>query len=191
MTAYILRRLGQCCLVVLGVTIVAFSVIHLLPGSPARALLGPRALPNAIHQFNVANGYYKPLWVQYVKYMGRLLTGNFGYSYHYNQSVGSLLVENLPKSAVLVGLSYIVALGVAIILGLLQAVRRNSPFDHLITSGAMIGYAMPVFWLGILLILAFSVRLHGSRPKVRRAALSARSSQIPRHWSCRSRPLRL
>lgn len=159
MTSYIIRRVIQSLFVVLGVTIVVFVIIHLLPGGPARAELGPRATPAQIHQFIVANGYNKPIFVQYFDYVAKLAHGNFGYSYHYNQPVRALLAENLPKSAILLALSYAVALVLAIPIGIFQAVRRNSIWDHLLTSGALVGYSMPVFWLGIILILIFSVHL--------------------------------
>jgi peptide/nickel transport system permease protein len=160
MTGYILRRLVQSVIVIIGVTIIVFILIHLLPGGPARAILGPRASPQLVQAFISQNGYNKPIYVQYVHYIYSLVHGNLGYSYHYNETVGALLKQNLPKSALLVGLSYVAALLVAIPLGMLQAVRRNRPIDYIFTGASFIGYSMPVFWLGILLILLFSVQLH-------------------------------
>jgi peptide/nickel transport system permease protein len=156
MTRYLVLRITQAIVVLFIVTIIVFSLLHFLPGSPARALLGVRATPEAIRQFNVANGYNRPLPVQYVLYLNRLLHGNLGFSYHYDQSVGSLLVLDLPKSALLVGLSYAIALLIAIPMGIAQALRRNRPVDHALTGVAFVGYAMPTFWLGILLLLGFS-----------------------------------
>ena len=144
---------------VVGVTIIVFIVVHLLPGGP-RALLGPKTTARQLRLFTVQNGYDKPIFVQYIRYLGNLVRGNLGYSYHYNQSVGSLLVQNLPKSALLVGLAYGIALLIGVPLGLLQAVRRNRFSDYLLTGVSFVGYSMPVFWLGILLILAFAVQLH-------------------------------
>jgi peptide/nickel transport system permease protein len=158
--AYISRRLLQSAVVVIGVTIIVFLLVHLLPGGPARALLGSRASPQQLYQFIVANGYNKPIFVQYADYVGRLVHGNLGYSYHYNQTVGSLLVQYLPKSALLVGLSYVVALAIGIPVGLLQALRRNRPTDYVLTGLSFVGYSMPAFWLGILLVLLFAVDLH-------------------------------
>jgi peptide/nickel transport system permease protein len=163
--AYISRRLAQSVAVVFGVTIIVFVLVHLLPGGPARALLGSRASPQQLYQFIVANGYNKPIFVQYADYIGRLLHGNLGYSYHYNQTVQSLLVQYLPKSALLVGLSYIVALAIGIPVGLLQALRRNRPTDYLLTGISFVGYSMPAFWLGILLVLLFAVDLHVLPPE--------------------------
>jgi peptide/nickel transport system permease protein len=165
MTAYIIRRLIQSVFVLLGVTIIVFIIIHLLPGGLARDLLGPHASAPEVQQFIVQNGLNKPLWIQYVDYVNQLIHGNLGFSYHYNQTVDSLLAQNLPKSALLVGLSYAVALVVAIPLGILQAVRRNKPVDYVFTGAAFVGYAMPVFWLGILLILGLSVDTHVFPPE--------------------------
>jgi peptide/nickel transport system permease protein len=94
-----------------------------------------------------------------------LIHGNLGFSYHYNQTVDSLLAQDLPKTAVLVGLSYLISIAVAIPLGILQAVRRNKPIDYGLTGLSFIGYSMPVFWLGILLILIFAVDLHWLPPE--------------------------
>lgn len=165
MTAYIFRRLVQAIFVVLGVTIIVFIILHMLPGGPARALLGPRATNQQVQEFNIQNGYNKPVWIQYTTYVGHLLTGQLGYSFHYNQTINSLLAQDLPKSALLVGLSYLVAIVVAIPLGILQAVRRNKPIDYTLTGASFVGYSMPVFWLGFLLILIFAVRLHVLPPE--------------------------
>ncbi len=160
MLAYIVRRLIQAIVVVIGVTLIVFLLIHLLPGGPARAALGARATKAEIRAFDVANGYNRSIPVQYGLYVWHLLHGNLGYSYHYNQTVLSLLETNLPKSALLVGLAYALSLIVGVPLGLYQAVRRNKFGDHTVTAFAFAGYAMPNFWAGMLLILAFSISLH-------------------------------
>jgi peptide/nickel transport system permease protein len=98
--------------------------------------------------------------VQYLLYLDRLFHGNLGFSYHFDQSVGSLLSLDLPKSAVLVGASYVVALLIAIPMGIVQAMRREKLLDHTLTAFSFVGYAMPTFWLGILLVIWFSADLH-------------------------------
>lgn len=170
MAAYLARRVVQSVIVVLGVTIIVFIILQLLPGGPARALLGPRATGLQVHEFIVANGYDKPFWVQYADYIDRLVHGNLGFSYHYNQSVNSLLAQDLPKSVLLVGLSYVVSIAVAVPLGILQAVRRNKPVDYTLTGASFIGYSMPVFWVGILLVLVFAVHLHWLPPEAPQGA---------------------
>jgi peptide/nickel transport system permease protein len=159
MTAYLARRLVQSVFVVFGVTIIVFIIIHALPGGPARGLLGAEASARQVQQFIVANGYNQPIFVQYGRFLDQLVHANLGYSYHYNQTVASLLAQDLPKSALLVGLAYVVALAVAVPLGLLQAVRRNSLVDYVTTGASFVAYSMPSFWLGILLILGFAVDL--------------------------------
>ena len=159
MTAFIIRRLLQSMVVVVGVTIAVFLILQAVPGGPA-ALLGPTATSRQVHLFMVQNGYNQPLEVQYLRFLGRLLHGNLGYSYQYNESVASLLANRLPKTAVLVAAAYIVALIVAIPLGILQAIRRNHAVDYVFTSAAFVGYSMPTFWLGLLLIEVFAVSLH-------------------------------
>jgi peptide/nickel transport system permease protein len=162
--AYLIRRLLQALAVLFGVSVITFIVIHLLPGG-LRAMLGVNARPPVVHAFIVANGYNKPVWVQYVTYIDHIIHGNFGYSYPNNATVLQLLQQNLPKSALLVGLAAAASLIVAIPLGLLQAVRRNKPVDYALTALAFVGYSMPVFWLGTLLILAFSVNNHLFSPE--------------------------
>jgi peptide/nickel transport system permease protein len=160
MSAYLVRRSLQALIVLVIVTIIVFSILHFLPGSPARAMLGIRATPRAIQQFNVANGYNRSLPMQYLLYIGRLLHGNLGFSYHFDQSVASLLALDLPKSALLVGASYVIALLIAIPMGVVQGLRRNHLSDHTLTTLSFVGYSMPTFWLGMLLIVAFSASLH-------------------------------
>jgi peptide/nickel transport system permease protein len=147
----------QAIAVVFGVTLLVFLILHALPGGPARGLLGPEASAEQVHEFIIQNGYNQPLWVQYGRFLDQLAHGNLGYSYQYNQTVGSLLSQDLPKSALLVGLAYLVALVIAIPLGILQALRRNTIVDYVSTGVSFIAYSMPVFWLGILLILGFAV----------------------------------
>jgi peptide/nickel transport system permease protein len=157
MTAYLVRRVVQGIIVVIGVTLIVFIILHALPGGPARGMLGPEATQQQVQQFIVANGYNKPLWVQYWKFIGQLVHGNLGYSYQNNQTVAALLADDLPKTAVLVLLAYAVALIVAVPLGILQAVRRNSVVDYVTTGASFVAYSMPTFWLGILLILGFAI----------------------------------
>jgi len=156
MIAYSLWRVSQGLLVVLGVTVIVFVLVHLLPGGPG-ALLGERATPEQIKAFLQANGYDKPIYEQYINYLRQLLHGDLGYSYLHNATVSSLLAQNLPKSALLVGLSYIVALAVAIPFGLMQALRRNRAVDYVLTGLSLVGYSMPVFWIALVLISLFAI----------------------------------
>lgn len=160
MTGYLIRRIGHAIIVLIIVTIIVFSILHFLPGSPARALLGVHATPAAIAAFNAANGYNRSLPIQYIDYLNRLIHGNLGFSYHFDQPVGSLLALDLPKSVLLIGSSYVIALLIAIPVGIIQALRRYKLSDNVLTTLSFVGYAMPTFWLGILLLVVFSSTIH-------------------------------
>jgi peptide/nickel transport system permease protein len=153
---FLIKRIFQSVIVILLVSVIVFGLLHALPGGPARGILGQQATLAQIKAFNQAQGYDKPLPVQYWLYLSRLLHGNLGTSYKLNQTVGSLIGERLPKTLLLSGLSTLLALVIAVPLGVLQAVKRRKLADHLITGGAFIGYAMPSFFLALLLIILLS-----------------------------------
>jgi peptide/nickel transport system permease protein len=155
---YSVRRVGQGVVVLILVTFITFFEAHLVPGNPARAILGVHASAAQIAAFDRENGYNHPLVIQYFAYIGRLLHGNLGFSYQLNQSVTALLSERLPPTVILVGLSVVVAFIVAIPLAVLQAVRRNKPSDYVLTGLSLTFYSTPTFWLGLALIDVFAVR---------------------------------
>ena len=165
MLGYLLRRVAQSVAVVLVVTIVVFLLLHQLPGGPARAVLGNRATAQQIAQFNQDNGLDRALPVQYLDHLRRWLTGDFGFSYKLNQSVGSLLGQRLPKTLVLTTLALVVTIAVAVPVGIYQAVRRNRAFDYVATGLAFVFYAAPTFFLGLLLVLLFAQRLNVLPPQ--------------------------
>jgi peptide/nickel transport system permease protein len=138
------------------VTIILFVLLHLLPGGPARALLGNHATAPSIRAFDVKYGLSEPLPIQYLTWVGQLLHGNLGNSYKQGVSVDTLLAANLPRTLLLAGVATMLAMLVAIPLGVFQAVRRNSAPDYAITITAFIFYAMPTFFLGIILIALLS-----------------------------------
>jgi peptide/nickel transport system permease protein len=156
-TGFLVRRLFQAVLVVLGVIAFMFILIHLIPGGEARAVLGPKAQPIAIAQFNKVNGLDLPLWDQFLHYVWNLARFDLGRSYTLNQSVTSLIAEALPKTLILVGLATLLALVIAIPMGIYQVVRRNKWDDYVLTGVAFILYAVPAFLLGTLLILWFAI----------------------------------
>jgi peptide/nickel transport system permease protein len=158
-TGYIIRRILQSVLVVVLVSMVTFVLTDLLPGGPARAMLGPRATQQQLQDFIHTNGYDKPIPVQYGIWIDNILHGNLGYSIKLNQSVGDLIADRLPKTIVLMAISILVALIIAVPLGIYQARRRNSIGDYTVTSLAFVFYAMPSFLLGLLLVLVFSTDL--------------------------------
>ncbi len=170
MTAFIVRRVGQALIVVIGVTAVTFLLEHLIPGNLARAILGTRASPAAIAAFNQANGLDRPLVEQYATFLGHLARGDLGYSYRLNQSVDSLVVHQLPNDLLIVGTALVLALVIAIPLGIAQAARRNRALDHLATSAAFALYSMPSYWLAILLIAGLSVAVRAFPAEAPQAA---------------------
>lgn len=159
MTGYIFRRLLQAIVVVLGVTMIAFGLEHLIPGGIARAILGTRATNLQLNLFNKQNGFDSPLWYQYWVFLDHLLHGNLGYSYKQNRSVDSIISNDLPRDVVLVGTSLVLAVLIAIPSGVLQAVKRNHAFDYAGTATAFVLYSMPSYALGLLLIAAFSIAI--------------------------------
>ncbi len=181
MIAYVIRRMGQALLVLLGVTLVIFLLAKLMPGSEARAILGPRASPGEIAAFNRANGLDHPLPVQYVDFLGRLLHGNLGYSYRLNQSVDSLLRQQAANDLILVGLGLVLALLIAVPLGLWQAVRRGHASDHVISAVSFAVYSMPAYWLALLLIGGLAVSAKIFPPEVSQSSSAAGILSDP--WS--------
>jgi peptide/nickel transport system permease protein len=161
-TGYLIRRVVQSIIVVFGVVLLTFLLSHLYAkDAAARACLGPRANAQQIQQFDHQYHYDKPILDQFWIYTwGIVRHGDLGNSCKLNQSVRSLISSKLPKTLVLVGISTVFALLVAIPLGVLQVVRRNKPIDYVLTGASFVGYAMPAFLLGELLILWFALDLH-------------------------------
>lgn len=159
MIGFLIRRVLQAIAVVFVVSIITFILLHLLPGGEAHAVLGIKATPAQIAHFNHVNGLDLPLPLQYVHWLGGILTGNFGYSHHLNQTVASLIAEKLPKTIVLNAIALIISVALAIPIGIRQAVKRNKAFDYTATGLAFIFYSAPIFFLGLVLVLWFSLDL--------------------------------
>jgi peptide/nickel transport system permease protein len=159
-TGYIIRRLGEAVIVTLGVTLITFIMLHLLPGSLARDILGPRASPQAIAQFNHDNGLDRSVWYQYWLFLDKLLHGNLGYSFQFNRTVDSLLATELPRDIVLGGAALILSVLIAIPVGVAQAVRRNRMVDHVGTGVSFLLYSMPQYAIALLLIQFLSISFH-------------------------------
>jgi peptide/nickel transport system permease protein len=159
-TGYILRRIGIAIVIVFGVSIFTFGMLHIIYPSPVYDVLGPKASPPAIAGWNKANGFDEPWIEQYLRYLGNVLHGNFGQSYKFNQSVYTLFANRWARSAYLSGISLVIAVLLAVPLGIYQAVKRNTVGDYAATSFAFIVYSMPPFLLSIVLIDVFALRLH-------------------------------
>lgn len=160
MLGFLVRRFLQAIVVVVGVIFITFILARVIPGGEARAVLGPKATPHLIRVFNHVNGLTQPLWVQFWHYLINVPQLKLGYSYKFTQPVWDVLRQRLPKTLLLVGVSTLLALVVALPLGVVQVVRRNKPTDHVLTGLAFILYAMPSFFLGTLLTIWFSFDIH-------------------------------
>ncbi len=157
MISYLARRLVTSIIVVIGVSIFIFVLLHAAYPSPARAALGLQAKPDQVAAWNKTNGYDDPVIVQYFRYVNNLLHGNLGYSYVENQNVLALFKERVARSVYLSGISLVIAVIIALPLGIFQAVKRNSIMDNVATSTAFILYSMPSFFLGLILIDVFAL----------------------------------
>jgi len=157
---FIVRRLFQAIVVLFLVTLITFALLRAIPGNVAAAVMGPNVYrnPAAIKLFDQTYGFNRPWYSQFLLWLGHLLQGNLGYSWDLNQSVASLLSQRLLKSGILVGISVILAVLIAVPIGMLQAVRRNKLADHFFNGFSTLFYAMPSFLLGLLLILIFAIK---------------------------------
>jgi peptide/nickel transport system permease protein len=156
---FLARRCSQAVVVLLLVSVIVFGLTHLLPGGPARAILGTHATPTTIAAFNKANGLDSPLPAQYWHWLTGVLSGNLGFSYVLNQPVASLLAQRLPKTAFLAGVAVVLAVLIAVPVGLYQAVRRNRVDDYVVTTVTFVLYSTPAFWVALLLVDVLAVRL--------------------------------
>jgi peptide/nickel transport system permease protein len=159
-TAYLIRRLGTSLVILAGISVFIFILLHAVFPSPAIVVLGPRASPAAIAAWNAQNGFDEPVIVQYLHYMNALFHGNLGYSYKLNQSVAALFQERWARSLYLSGMALALAVLIAIPLGIYQAVKRNSFGDQAVTSVAFTAYAMPDYLLYLIAIQIFALSFH-------------------------------
>jgi len=181
---YVLRRLAQAVPVLLFASVVIFLMIHLVPGDPAMVVLGPEARPEQIQIMRQRMGLDRPLVVQYGRWLGRVLQGDLGVSFINNFPVWALIGLKVPATLSLAAGALFVALGIALPLGILSAVRHPSRLDHAAAGFTALGLSIPTFWLGILLVLLFSLRLQwlpasGYIPLLTRPAVGLRHLLLP------------
>jgi len=164
MTWFITRRIGQSIAVVIGVMILTFILVHLEPGSTARAVLGLKATPAKVAIFNNTYGLNRPLPVQFWLYCDNVLHGNFGISYSAGQPVSTLIAQRLPRDAVLIGMSTVLALIIGIPMGLYQAIHHGTVRDDIVAGTWFTLYSAPDFMEALLLIAIVSVHFHWLQP---------------------------
>jgi ABC-type dipeptide/oligopeptide/nickel transport system permease component len=158
MTRYIARRLALSLFVLFGVTIIVFGLIHLAPGDPARLMLYDTAPEEEVQAMRKALGLDQPLYMQYWLFLSSALRGDLGRSLYYKQPALGIILEHMPATIQLTFAALLVSLAVAVPMGVLSAVRRDSMWDYAGMLLATIGQATPVYWLGLMLILTFSVQ---------------------------------
>jgi peptide/nickel transport system permease protein len=159
MTAFLVRRLLLTIPVLLGVATLVFFLIHLVPGDPAVSMLGEGASPVEVEKLRARLGLDRPLAEQYVSYLSGLVRGDLGVSFRYNRPVTHEILSRLPATAELAAAAMLVAIGIAIPLGILSAVFRGSGIDHVAMTVSLLGISIPTFWLGPMLALIFAVEL--------------------------------
>ena len=160
MSGYVLRRLASIVVLAFGVTLLVFLIIRLIPGDPAVVMLGTNAGdPALIARLHQQLGLDRSIPTQYVIWLGNVLHGDFGYSYGQQQSVASLVAENMPATIELTVASLSVSLLLGCVIGVAAAVRRNQLLDTAAMGIALAFMSIPSFWLGLLLILLFAVQL--------------------------------
>jgi peptide/nickel transport system permease protein len=159
MSRFLLRRVLLIVPVLFGVATLVFSLIHLVPGDPVQAMLGESASPQEIAQLRGTLGLDRPLYVQYLNFMQNIIVGDLGTSLRTNQAVTTVIAERMPATIELAAAAMIVALVIAIPLGIVAAAGAGTVTDHIATTLALVGISMPNFWLGPLLAIVFSVAL--------------------------------
>lgn len=159
MTRYLIRRLGLLIPTLLGILIAVFVIMRLIPGDPARIMAGERATPERVEQIRHSMGLDQPKVVQFARFMGGVIRGDLGRSLTTRQPVLDEIRERYPATVELTLFAMLFATITGILMGVISAVRRNSLFDWGTMGVALIGVSMPVFWLGLVLMMVFAVEL--------------------------------
>ena len=159
MRRYAIRRSLTVVPVLLGVSVLVFSFVHMIPGDPALTMLGERATPEKVAEVRARLGLDRPIWQQYVLYFGNVLHGDLGVSVVRGDPVTTDLLRRFPATVELALAAIVLAIAIGIPIGIGSAVWRNSLLDSLARLGALTGVSMPIFWLGLMLAWFFGVRL--------------------------------
>ncbi|SEH13280.1 peptide/nickel transport system permease protein [Natronorubrum sediminis] len=161
--SYLLRRLASSTVVLFGVTVLTYGLIHLTPGDPARTVLaeqqGRQPDDDAVNEFRAEEGLDEPIPVQYGNWLGDALGGDLGRSYYGDGDVLELLLSHLPNTIELAGASVLIAVAIALPVGVISAVYRGTWVDYISQVISLLGLSMPNFWLGYLLIIGGALRL--------------------------------
>ncbi|WP_084124272.1 ABC transporter permease [Demequina sp. NBRC 110054] len=158
-TRFLVRRLLHSAVVLLGVAIVVFSLLQLVPGDPVRIALGTRYTEESYEALRAASGLDRPLIVQFLSYLGSALTGDLGVSFRSGQPVTQLLGERLPATMSLALVGILIGLVIAVVAGIWAALHEGRPSDAVVRVGSQFGVSIPDFWMGLLLITVFAATL--------------------------------
>jgi peptide/nickel transport system permease protein len=157
---YIIKRLVQAVPLLIGVSIIGFSMMHLAPGGPlAVYTLNPTITAQDIERIKHIFGLDQPLHIQYLKWAYGIFTGNWGFTFFGGRPVLEVILERFPATLLLMGSGMSLAILIGMLIGILGAVRRYSVFDYLATTGAMVALSFPTFWFGLMTIFIFSLKL--------------------------------
>ncbi|HYB70527.1 MAG TPA: ABC transporter permease, partial [Candidatus Bathyarchaeia archaeon] len=159
MAAYLLRRVLLLVPVLIGVSLVSFGLLQLVPGDPALILAGEEATEEVLTRIRQEYGLNRPLPVQFAAYLRHAAVGDLGISIQSRQPVATLLGQRFPFTLKLAFLAILVSATLGVIAGIIAATRRNSAWDVAALLGSLVGISLPIFWLGLLAILVFSVKL--------------------------------
>lgn len=159
MGAYILKRLISAIPVLLGITVIVFLIMAMIPGDPATAILGSYATPENVEKLNRDLGLDKPLVTRYFIWLGNMLSGDFGRSFSLNRPVIDEILDRFNATLILAGVSFVLCTLLGILAGVVSAARQYGLADKAITFTVLIGISVPSFFLGMMMILAFAVKL--------------------------------
>lgn len=156
---YIIRRVGSALLVLLIVSIITFAVLMIIPGDPAQLVLGTEATQEKLSELHHAMGLDRPYYVQYADWLTKFIRGDLGTSYLYGESVGKLILQRLPVTVSVAVFSMLIAAFVAFGLGTVSAVKKDSFIDYFSRSIMQLGTAIPSFWIGMVFVVFFGLKL--------------------------------
>lgn len=152
MKNYLMKRIGTSLIVLLGVSVIVFALIHMQPGNPYSTMIDPSVSPEVIEQRLQELGYYDPIPVQYIKWLLRVVTGDLGYSVHYKAPAFGLIAQALKNTLLISVTSFIISSILAIVIGIVSASKSRTWVDYLITILTFIGISVPTFFFGLLLV---------------------------------------
>ncbi|CEN21310.1 ABC transporter permease [Paraclostridium sordellii] len=159
MVKYILKRLFTTLVVLFGISIIIFTLIHLQPGNPYSTMIDPNVSPEVVKEMLSKIGYYDPIHIKYIKWISRALRGDLGYSIYYGKPVIDIISSRMTNTVILASFSLLISIVFGIGIGILSAIKKNTLFDKIATVFSFIGVSIPAFFFGLILIKVFSFDL--------------------------------